>query len=135
MWVQCVHDDRGDDMTTGDAASPQCQLGRPESDDWRLALPSRSDRRSQRINLRVEPEVDEYLRHAASLAHKSLSAFMLDAACEHARNIVEEQRRIELSAAEFTRVLDELDRPAEVVEPMLKLVERAARRSQLVSQA
>jgi uncharacterized protein (DUF1778 family) len=92
-----------------------------------------SRRRSERINLRVEPEVDEVLRHAASLEHKSLSAFMLDAACERARAVVEEQRRIELSAEEFTRVLDELDRPAQVVAPIVALVERAAKRRQLAS--
>ncbi len=90
-------------------------------------------RRSDRINLRVEPEVDQYLRHAASLEHKTLSAFMLDAAWERARIVVEEQRRIQLSAGEFSRILDELDRPAEVVAPLLKLAERAANRRPLVS--
>ncbi len=81
-------------------------------------------RRTERINLRLEPEIDKYLRHAAELEHKSLSAFMLEAARERARQVVEEQRRIELTAAEFSRVLDELDRPAEVVTPLLKLAER-----------
>lgn len=90
-----------------------------------------SRRRSERINLRVEAEVDVYLRKAASLEHKSLSAFILDAACDRARTVVEEQRRIQLGAAEFARVLDELDRPAEVVAPLLVLVERAAKRRQL----
>ena len=85
-------------------------------------------RRSARINLRLEPDVDEYLRRAANLEHKSLNAFMLDAAFERARRTVEEQSRIELSAVEFSRVLDELDRPAEVVAPLLKLVERAGNR-------
>jgi uncharacterized protein (DUF1778 family) len=84
---------------------------------------------SERINLRVEPEVDEYLRHAAFLEHKSLSAFMLDAAYERARNVIEEQQRIELSAAEFSRVLDDLDRPAEVVAPLLMLAERVGARN------
>ena len=86
-------------------------------------------RRSERINVRVEPEVDAMLREAAGLEHKSLSAFLLDAACERARRTIEEHRRVEVSAAEFARVLDELDRPAQVVPPLLALAERVARTS------
>ncbi len=92
-------------------------------------------RRSERINFRVDPEVDAYLRRAASLERKSLSAFVLDAACERARSVVEEQRRLDLSAAEFARVLDELDRPAEVVAPLLKLAERVAKNAALAAGA
>jgi len=82
-------------------------------------------RRSGRINLRVDPEVDEFLRLAASIEHKTLSSFLLDAAWERARRTVDEQQRIILTQAEFARVLDDLDRPAEVVAPLLELAKRA----------
>lgn len=90
-----------------------------------------NDLRSERINLRVKPELDSFLRCAAEMEHKSLSAFMLDAAVERANQTVEENRRLVLSAAEFSRVLDELDRPAVVIEPLLKLADRVAMRKRM----
>jgi uncharacterized protein (DUF1778 family) len=84
--------------------------------------------RSERINLRVDPEVDALLREAAALEHTSLSAFLLDAAREKAQRTVDAYRRIEVSAAEFDRLEAELERPAQVVEPLLRLAERVAER-------
>lgn len=86
-------------------------------------------RRSERINIRVEPKVDQLLRRAASVQHKSLTAFMIDAAWERAEMVLVDQRRLEVRAEEFDRVLDELDRPAEVVAPLLRMAERVARQS------
>jgi uncharacterized protein (DUF1778 family) len=60
-------------------------------------------RRSERINLRVEPEADELLRAAARAQHKSLSAFMVESALERAREIMDVERRIVLQAEEFDR--------------------------------
>ena len=91
-------------------------------------LESPSAKRSERIHLRVEPEVDSLLRNAAQIEHKSLSSFMLDASLERARHTVTEHQRFVVSNSEFIRVLDELDRPAEVVEPLLKLAHRVAMR-------
>jgi uncharacterized protein (DUF1778 family) len=83
-------------------------------------------RRSQRINLRVESEADELLRAAARLERKSLSSFMVESALERAHQVLEAQRRLELRAEEFDRVVDELDRPGKVLTPLLKLVTRVA---------
>jgi uncharacterized protein (DUF1778 family) len=83
-------------------------------------------RRSQRINLRVESEADELLRAAARLERKSLSSFMVESALERAHQVLEAQRRLELRAEEFDRVVDELDRPGQVLTPLLKLVTRVA---------
>ena len=83
-------------------------------------------RRSQRINLRVESEADALLRAAARLERKSLSAFMLESAMERAHQVLEAQRRLELRAEEFDRIVDELDRPGRVVTPLLKVVARIA---------
>lgn len=91
------------------------------------ALDQSPPRRSERINFRVDPEADELFREAAMLEGKSLSAFLLDAARERAERTIAEQRRIEVSAAEFARVLDELDRPAQVVAPLADLIDRLGR--------
>jgi uncharacterized protein (DUF1778 family) len=84
-------------------------------------------KRSQRINLRVEPEADELLREAARIEHKSLSAFLMESALERARQVLEADRRIVIPDDEFDRIFDELARPARVVEPLLELAERSAR--------
>ncbi len=88
-------------------------------------------KRSERISLRVEPEADSLLRCAATAQHKSLSAFMLDSALERARQVIDEERRLVLQAAEFDRVLEELDRPAQVVASLLRLAEKVARQAEL----
>ena len=93
----------------------------------------RRSQRSQRINLRVESEADELLRAAARLERKSLSAFMVESALERAHEVLEAQRRLELRAEEFDRIVDELDRPGRVVTPVLKLVTRVARNQERTS--
>ena len=89
-----------------------------------------AERRSQRINLRVESEADELLRAAARLERKSLSAFMVESALDRAHQVLDAQRRLELRDEEFDRIIDELDRPGRVVTPVLKLVSRVARNQQ-----
>jgi uncharacterized protein (DUF1778 family) len=84
-------------------------------------------RRSQRINLRVDSEADELLRAAARLERKSLSAFMVESALNRAHEVLDAERRLEIRAEEFDRIVDELDRPGRVITPMLKLVTRVTR--------
>jgi uncharacterized protein (DUF1778 family) len=55
-----------------------------------------------------------------------LSAFVLEAAYEKAKRSIEESTRLRLSAMEFSRLLDELDQPPDVVEPLLRLAQRVA---------
>lgn len=86
-------------------------------------------RRTERINVRVEPGVDSLLRRAAAIKHKSLSAFILDSAVESAEAIVKKEQRLVLEAAEFARVMDQLDRPSQVVAPLARLAERVAQRA------
>ena len=84
-------------------------------------------RRSQRINLRVDSEADELLRAAARLERKSLSAFMVESALNRAHEVLDAERRLEIRAEEFDRIVDELDRPGRVVTPLLRLVARVSR--------
>jgi uncharacterized protein (DUF1778 family) len=84
-------------------------------------------RRSQRINLRVDSEADELLRAAARLERKSLSAFMVESALNRAHEVLDAERRLEIRAEEFDRIVDELDRPGRVITPLMKLVARVSR--------
>jgi len=82
-------------------------------------------RRSERINLRVEPEADDLLRAAARTQHKSLSAFMVEAALERAQQVMDAERRIVLMAEEFDRIVEELERPGRVLTALVDVAERA----------
>jgi uncharacterized protein (DUF1778 family) len=93
------------------------------------AAVARRPDKTERVNLRVDPDTDVLLREAAALAHQTLSAFVLDAATKKAREALEQQRRLRLSAEEFHRVLDELERPAEINPDLQKLAERVQARS------
>lgn len=86
----------------------------------------RTEQRSERINLRVSPDVDRLLREAAAARHQSLTSFLLDAACAKAHEALDEARRLRLSADTFNRVLDELEVPGEVVAPLRDLFLRTA---------
>lgn len=77
--------------------------------------------------MRVDPETDGFLRSAADLEHKTLTAFVLDAASSRARVVIQEHQRLAVSSAELGRVLDELERPAEVVPSLLHLAEQVAK--------
>lgn len=83
--------------------------------------------RSERISLRVDQLTNGFLRSAAQLEHKSLSAFMLDAARDHARQVVADHQQTVISAQEFARVLDELDREPEISPALLRLAQTATR--------
>ena len=82
-------------------------------------------RRSERINLRVEPEADDLLRAAARTQHKSLSAFMVEAALQRAQQVMDAERRIVLMAEEFDRIVEELERPGRVLTALVDVAERA----------
>lgn len=78
--------------------------------------------RTERINLRVAPDVEAVLREAAALRNKSLTAFMLDAAYDEARVTLDEQQRTRVRAETFERLLDELDQPPRVIPELAALM-------------
>ncbi len=49
-----------------------------------MTAPAISTTRSARLGLRATPEQEAVLRRAAEVAHKSLTDFVLDAACQAA---------------------------------------------------
>src|SRR4051794_41123497 len=82
------------------------------------------DRRSERINLRVNSGLDAFLRRAAAIEHKTLSAFLLEAGLEKARAVVEQEQQLQLSLMDFAAFSRALERPAEVIAPLRALAER-----------
>ena len=80
------------------------------SGDLQEALPALDDeRRSERINLRATAGMDAFLRRAAAIEHKTLSAFLLEAGLEKARTVVEQERQLTLSLMDFAAFMRALE--------------------------
>lgn len=68
----------------------------------------------ERIDLRTSPEIKELIARAASTAGLTVSAFLLGAAQERARQVLGEAEMVTLSARDwnaFAKALDESDQP------------------------
>ncbi len=68
--------------------------------------------RSARLGLRATKEQEAVLRRAADVAHKSLTDFILDSACQAAETTLLDQRLFMVSGSQYQALLDLLDRPA-----------------------
>ena len=74
-------------------------------------MPTTATTRSARLGLRATPEQETVLRRAAEVAHKSLTDFILDAACQAAEQTLLDQRLFMVSGNQYQALLDMLDRP------------------------
>jgi uncharacterized protein (DUF1778 family) len=70
-----------------------------------------SSSRSSRLGLRATPEQEVVLRRAAEVAHKSLTDFVLDAACQAAEQTLLDQRLFMVSGSQYQALLDLLEEP------------------------
>lgn len=73
--------------------------------------PARPFARSSRLGLRATAQQETVLRRAAELAHKSLTDFVLDAACREAEQTLLDQRLFMASGKQYQAFLDLLERP------------------------
>jgi uncharacterized protein (DUF1778 family) len=69
--------------------------------------------RSARLGLRATPEQERVLRRAADAAHKSLTDFILESACQAAEQTLIDQRLFVVSGEQGQTLLELLERPAE----------------------
>ena len=67
--------------------------------------------RSERLAIRVSPQVKERLLIAAETRHKSLSEFILDTALTEAENVLAERRQFSLSPEAWDKFQAALDAP------------------------
>ncbi|MCP4701292.1 MAG: DUF1778 domain-containing protein [Gammaproteobacteria bacterium] len=76
-----------------------------------------------RITARVDAETQDLLSQAAAIAGlPSINAFVLSAAVEKAKRIMERERSLKLSQDDAMRLVEALDRPAK---PNVNLQEAA----------
>jgi uncharacterized protein (DUF1778 family) len=69
--------------------------------------------RSARLGLRATTAQETMLRRAAEVAHKSLTEFILDSACQAAEQTLLDQRLFVVTGVEYQALLTLLDRPAQ----------------------
>jgi len=78
--------------------------------------------RRHRIEVRVTPDQEAVIRHAASLADETVTAFVLGTATERARKLVEAQRTVTLPNETFDRFYAALDQPGRIVPELVALL-------------
>lgn len=90
------------------------------------AIASSPATRSARLGLRATPEQEAVLRRAAEVAHKSLTDFILDSACQAAEQTLLDQRLFMVSGERYQALLDLLERPEQPNEGLRDLFARNA---------
>ncbi len=91
-----------------------------------MATANTSATRSARLGLRATPEQEAVLRRAADVAHKSLTDFILDSACQAAEQTLLDQRLFMVSGNQYQALMDLLERPAQDNDGLRDLFARPA---------
>lgn len=91
-----------------------------------MATATSSTTRSARLGLRATPEQEAILRRAASAAHKSLTDFILDSACQAAEKTLLDQRLFMVSASQYQALMNMLEQPEQASEGLRDLFSRKA---------
>ena len=66
---------------------------------------------TDRMNIRVKPEVKARLLRAAALRHTDLTSFVTQSALREAESVIAESDVIKVSERDFNRILTLLDNP------------------------
>lgn len=79
--------------------------------------------KDDRLQIRVNPEEKRLLEQAAAVSHVSVSAFVLQAAAEHAQEVLADRRVFIVDEARWDAFLALLDRPEQDVPGLKELLE------------
>lgn len=74
-----------------------------------------------RLEMRVTPEQEALIRHAAELEGTTVTTFVLDTVTAQASSVIEAHRDLVLSNEAFDRFLAELDKPEAPVAELVDL--------------
>lgn len=80
--------------------------------------------RRHRLEVRVTPDQDALIRHAADLEETTVTAFVLETVTSRAKRVVKQHQEIVLSNEAFDRFIAELDKPAEAVPELVELFKK-----------
>ncbi|WP_028647506.1 DUF1778 domain-containing protein [Nocardiopsis sp. CNT312] len=79
---------------------------------------------TERMEVRVSPEDKTLFLEAARLSHESASKFVVRAARDAAREVVEREQTTTVPAAFFDAMIESLEEPAEPVEELSSAVRK-----------
>lgn len=82
-------------------------------------------KKSQSMNIRIDPENQELLRRAAEISGKSVTAFMTESAVASARRELLDQRFVGLEPDAFDHVRSQLDEPQKANAELVRLFRQA----------
>lgn len=80
--------------------------------------------KDERLQIRVDPQRKQLLERAADATHQTLSAFVLQAAAQHAEEVLAERTVIQLSPQAAEAFSDALAQPARVNERLAAALDR-----------
>lgn len=80
--------------------------------------------KDERLQIRVDPQRKQMLERAADATHQNLSAFVLQAAAQHAEEVLAERTVIQLSPPAAQAFSDALAQPAKVNERLAAALDR-----------
>lgn len=67
--------------------------------------------KTERLELRISPDVKSEIETAAQLSHVSVSQFIADSAMQRAETIISEHSRIKLTEESWNAVMEALENP------------------------
>lgn len=82
--------------------------------------------RTARLGLRATPQQEALIRHAAKVAKKSVTEFVLDSACAAAEHALLDQRLFLVDEDQWEAFQEALDGPAEIKPRLRKLMQTPA---------
>lgn len=85
-------------------------------------MPTHAERKDTRLVARVTTEIQEMIQRAADHSGASVSQFMIEAAMEKARNVIQETETLHLSVTGADALFAALDNPPK---PNSKLLQAA----------
>ncbi len=77
--------------------------------------------RDERWTFRVSAQADDRVRRAADMAHRSLTAFVVDAAVIEAERVLADRTHFALGQEAWAEFSEALDRPAQSIPALAEL--------------
>lgn len=81
-----------------------------------------SERKNERIDVRVTAAAKDTLQRAAALSHKNVSEFLLDAGMHAAEDSLADRRIFTLNETDWNAFQEALDRPVEHLPNLARLL-------------
>ncbi len=89
-------------------------------------MPTAHSTREDRLSIRTNPQQKDLLVQAAHARHMNMSQFVLQTALDAAQRVLDEERRLTLSAAEYVWLAEVMDGAPATASRLQDAVEKKA---------